>query len=538
MLEYIPEDPIGGLLTGKRMVLREVVETLEAAAEDDRVAGLVARVGSAPMGMARIQELRDAVLAFRTSGKPAIAYAETFGEFSPGNGSYYLATAFDRIYLQPSGDIGLTGFIAESPFLRGTLEKVGIEPRMDHRYEYKNAMNTFTERGYTPAHRESMQSLIDGWFGQMVRGIAQARGKTEPQVRELVNRGPFLGKEALDAGLVDGLKYRDEVLQEARKQAGKGAELLYLSKYAPRADGPYDKGKTIALVYGVGAVARGESAFDPVFGEASMGSDTVAGALRAAIDDEDVVAILFRVDSPGGSYVASDTIWRETKRAREAGKPIIVSMGDLAGSGGYFVAMDASKIVAQPGTITGSIGVLAGKMLTSGLWDKVGMGWDEVHTSEHATMWTGTHDYSPEEWARFQTWLDRIYGDFTTKVAQGRKLPLETVLRIARGRIWTGEDAKRLGLVDELGGFPVAIRLAREAAGLKPGAPVRLKQYPPRKSPLQALLAEGPESSDEQAHSAFVRILQVVQPIARGLRSAGLGPDPGALTMPEPAPSP
>ena len=187
--------------------------------------------------------------------------------------------------------------------------------------------------------------------------------------------------------------------------------------------------------------------------------------LRAAAADKDVKAILFRVDSPGGSYVASDTIWREVVNARKAGKPVIVSMGDLAGSGGYFVAMAADKIVAQPGTITASIGVLGGKMLTSGLWDKVGLTWDEVHQGNNATMFTGTQDYTPAEWARFEAWLDRVYVDFTGKVAEGRKLPKEKVLEIAKGRIWSGQDAKNLGLVDELGGYDTALESGQEGGG-------------------------------------------------------------------------
>ncbi|HSB60372.1 MAG TPA: signal peptide peptidase SppA, partial [Vicinamibacteria bacterium] len=262
------------------------------------------------------------------------------------------------------------------------------------------------------------------------------------------------------------------------------------------------------------------------------GSDTVTEAFRAAAADEDVKAILFRVDSPGGSYVASDAIWRETVRARKAGKPVIVSMGNLAGSGGYFVSMAADKIVAQPATITGSIGVLGGKMLTSGFWDKVGLSWDDVHTSAHGTFWTGTHDYSPAEWARFQAWLDRIYQDFTRKVADGRKLPLEKVLEVAKGRIWSGEDAKALGLVDELGGLPTALRLARQAAGIPEKEGVRLQVYPRPKEPLELLLRGGRESSEPVAVRASLRAVEALRPAVRRLRALGLLHPPGVLTTP------
>jgi protease-4 len=255
-----------------------------------------------------------------------------------------------------------------------------------------------------------------------------------------------------------------------------------------------------------------------------MGSDTVAGAIRAAAENKDVRAILFRVDSPGGSYVASDTIWREVVRARQAGKPVIVSMGNLAGSGGYFVAMAADKIVAEPGTITASIGVLGGKVLTSGLWDKVGLTWDEVHQGENATMFTGTEDYTPAEWARFEAWLDRVYADFTDKVAEGRKLPKEKVLEIAKGRIWSGQDAKNLGLVDELGGYDTALKLAKKAAGVPESDEVKIVVYPREKSFLQSMIdRRGPESSEkEAAGQTLTRILQAVQPVARQLDTLGI----------------
>jgi protease IV len=291
-----------------------------------------------------------------------------------------------------------------------------------------------------------------------------------------------------------------------------------------RAGRPHDHGKTIALVFGVGTVTRGKSDYDPVQGSQNMGSDTVAGAIRAAAEDKDVKAILFRVDSPGGSYVASDAIWREVVRARQAGKPVIVSMGNLAGSGGYFVAMAADKIVAEPGTITASIGVLGGKMLTSGLWDKVGLSWDEVHQGENATMFTGTQDYTPAEWARFEAWLDRVYVDFTNKVADGRKLSKEKVLEIAKGRIWSGQDAKNLGLVDELGGYDTALKLAKRAAGVPADEEVRVVVYPRPKGFLESELGwRSPDNSEKEAvGQTMAQILEAVQPVARQLDAAGI----------------
>jgi protease IV len=523
-MEDMPQSPSAQLLLNEKQTLRDVVDAIDRGASDDRVVGMIAQIGAAPMGMAQTQEIRDAVQRFRAHKKFAVAYAETFGEFGPGNGAYYLATAFDHIYLQPSGDVGLTGIIMESRFVKGTLSKLGMTFHGDQRYEYKNFYNMFTETKYTAPHKEAMTAIMNSWFNQMKDGICQARQIAPEKFQSLVDAGPYLGKEAVDAKLVDDVAYRDQVYGKVKSQAGEGAELLYLDKYLHRAGRPHDRGKIVALVFGAGDVTRGKSDYDPVQGSQNMGSDTVAGAIRAAAEDKDVKAILFRVDSPGGSYVASDTIWREVVRARQAGKPVIVSMGNLAGSGGYFVAMAADKIVAEPGTITASIGVLGGKMLTSGLWDKVGLSWDEVHQGQNATMFTGTHDYTPAEWARLQSWLDRVYVDFTSKVADGRKLPKEKVLEIAKGRIWSGQDAKNLGLVDELGGYDTALKLAKKAAGVPESDDVKIVVYPRPKTLLQSLMERrGAENSDKEAVSqTLARILELVQPVARELNAAGI----------------
>lgn len=533
MVEYVPNDPVARVVLSRRPVLREVVEALLRASEDERVVGLIARVGEANLKLAQIQEVRDAVIAFRKTGKPAIAYAETFGETGPGNGSYYLATAFDEIYMQPSGDVGLTGLIFERSFYKGALDKLGVIPRIGQRYEYKNAANIFTERKFTRPHREAVQRVMESQFGQIVRGIAEARNIPAERVRSLINSGPFLGNDAVEAKLVDGLAYRDEAYARIKDKAGKGAAILSLSKYHERAGSPYRKGKTIALIYGAGGVQRGKSGYHPATGELTMGSDTVAAAFRQAAADKKVKAILFRVDSPGGSYVASDTVWREVVLARKAGKPVIVSMGSVAGSGGYFVSMAADKIVAQPGTITGSIGVLGGKMVMTGLWNKLGVTWDEVHTGANADAWTVNKDFSPEQWARVQQWLDRIYEDFTGKVSEGRGLPLEKVLLIAKGRIWTGEDAKARGLVDELGGFTRALQLAKKAAGIPDDATVRIKVYPGTASLLQMLLGKERERSEGTAVEALSDLLEDMQPYVRMAEIAGIIGEQGVLTMPE-----
>ncbi len=530
IIESVPDDALAELMMQDVLTLRDVVDAIDRGAADRRVKALFARIGAGGMGLAQLQEVRDAVERFRASGKPAYAYAETFGEFGPGSGGYYLATAFERIYLQPSGDVGLTGLIYESPFVRGLLEKLGITPEMDQRMEFKNAMNFYTDRSYNEPFREAMQWVMESHFSQLVRGIAAGRGLDEDEVRALFDRGPFLAEEALDAGLVDDLAYRDEAYDEIEAVVDDDdVERLGPSRYLAGAGRPNRRGTTIALIEGQGAVTRGASRYSPLDGSASMGAESITNAFRDALDDRRVKAIVFRVDSPGGSYVASDAIWRETIRARDQGIPLIVSMGNLAGSGGYFVAMDAEKIVAQPGTITASIGVLGGKLHTRDFWAMLGITWDDVVSSAHSRMWTGTYPYGPAR-ERFEAGLDRIYEDFTSKVAAGRELELEQVLKIARGRIWTGEDAKRIGLVDELGGLDVALRLAREAIGLDQEAPVRIKRFPRRKSAWELFVTRRGERA---ALTAVARSLAAVQPQVRQLKRMGLLGDPGPLSMPE-----
>ena len=534
--EYVPDDALARVLMESTVSVREMVDGLQRAAEDDRVVAIVARMGAPRMGLAEIQEVRDAVLAYRESGKPAVAFAETFGEFGPGNGAYYLASAFDEIYLQPSGDVGLTGLMAESAFFAGTLEKLGVTPRMDQRHEYKNALNMLTEKQYTPPHREAVLQVIASQFGQIVRGIAEGRGLEAERVRGLVDHGPFAGSEAIAQRLIDGLAYRDEVADRIDESVGDDAERLTLSTYLSRSERLHSRGDTIALIYGVGAVQRGESEYRGAFGAPTMGSDSVAAAFRAAAKDDEVKAIIFRIDSPGGSYVASDTIWRATVRAKEAGKPVIVSMGNVAGSGGYFVAAAADKIVAHPGTVTGSIGVLGGKLLTTDLMEKIGITSDEVHTSTNATLWSNTLDYTPEQWQRISAWLDRVYADFTDKVAKGRGLMPEQVHAVAKGRIWTGEDAEAVGLVDALGGFPTAVRLAKQAAGIADEVDVDVRIFPAPKTLFEQVVSRLQGGRNEAAVGVGAAVLgetlRIVRPLVELGHRLGLLSHPGVLTMP------
>ena len=533
LVESNAGDPLAEITGRDGNTFRATIGAIDKAAEDDRVAGMIAYIGNG-YGMAKTQELRDAILRFREKGKFALAFSETFGELGTGNRAYYLATAFDEIWVQPGSTVGLTGILASSRFLKGTFELLDVEVHGDHRREYKNAFNSYTERRFTEAHKEAAETIINDFQDQIIAGIADARAMSKERVRELVEGGPYTAPEALEFGLIDGTGFRDEVIAKAKEKAEDG-KLLYASAYAARAGRMHANGShKIALIYGVGGVMRGASGVDPFTGSRTMGSDTVGKGFRAAIADEGVEGILFRVDSPGGSAVASEVIWRETVRAREAEKPVVVSMGDVAGSGGYYVAAYANKIVASPGTITGSIGVFAGKPNLRGLYNKLGMTYDSVETAPNASMFSEVHGYDKHEWARLQTFLDQIYTDFKAKVGQGRGLTDEQVEEVARGRIWSGTRALENGLVDELGGLETAIRVLKAEAGIPEDEEIRLVVYPHSKGFFGDLFGDPGESSEDysaQTRAQMQTGLEKWRPVLQNLEQLGLGPDQGLLMM-------
>ncbi|GIH72394.1 S49 family peptidase [Sphaerimonospora thailandensis] len=533
-----PADPLGALLSMRKARLTDVLSGLKRARRDPRVRALIFKIGGVPLGLGMVQELRTAVLKLRAAGKLTVAFAETFGEFGAGTVPYYLAGAFERVYLQPSGDVGLTGVALEQRFVRDALAKAGIEYQLGQRHEYKTAANMFTQNHMTEAHRESAARIAESVTEQITAGIAEGRSLDPERVRELIDQGPFIGAEAVEAGLVDGLKYRDEVYAETLGAAGivggvetaRGtARLLYVSRYARSAlPGrlPRPGADVVALVHGNGMIRLGRSGRSPLGGGGAMGSDTICAALRSARRDEKVRAIVFRVDSPGGSYVASDAIWREVVLARKAGKPVIVSMGDLAASGGYFVSMAADLIVAQPGTLTGSIGVFGGKPVVGELLGKLGVVTEAVTEGANAGMFSTTQEFSDGQWERVNAWLDRIYADFVGKVADGRGLDRDRAHELARGRVWTGADAVRHGLADEIGGLEDALVLARRRADLPTTTPVRTY---PRMHPLERLIP--PESSEDRSASGARVRLEAWGPVARIAADLGL-PVYGPLVLP------
>jgi protease-4 len=531
LVETEPEDPVGKLRSRGRPRLRQVLRALHEAGEDDRVVALVAKLGAATMPLAIAQELRAAVTAFAASGKPAVAWAETFGESGNGSVPYLLATGFGEIWLQPSGELGLLGIASETTFLRGALDKVGIDPQLDKRHEYKNAADRITRTEFTPEHKEALDRLAESAWEGIVDAVARGRGIPADTVRALADQAPLLASDALDARLVDRCGYRDEVYADVRRRAGGDVTLLFADRWKPRQ--PVTKRLTsavtarhrpaVALVEGHGAIVTGRSRRSPVNGP-QFGSDTVAAAFRAAREDDTVRAVVFRVDSPGGSYVASDTVWHEVGVTRDAGKPVVVSMGALAGSGGYFVACPADVILAQPGTLTGSIGVFGGKAVVTGLLDKVGLSTGAVSRGAHARMFSPRRGFTDDERQQLSSWLDEVYDVFVGKVAQGRSMSREAVHEVARGRVWSGADAVANGLVDSIGGLQDAARIARERAGLPADAPLR----PAVRVPPLARLRSPTSTEDPRAAAASARGWDGFASFAADL---GL-PDGGPLLMP------
>jgi protease-4 len=474
---------------GRPMTLRDAVAAIHRGAQDDRVAGMIARVQLSAAAPAAVQELREAVLAF-TKSKPSLAWAETY----PGTLSYYLASAFGEVWMQPSGTVGLIGFATNALFLRDALDKAGVQAQFVARGEYKSAANLFTQDRYTEAHREADSRLIESLHTQVWQGIAEARGLDTAALNALADRAPLLRDDAVESKLLDRIGFRDEAYLRIARMAGAddlddpdsdGAPpRLFLSRYAQtRAGGPSIPGRknrpTVAVVTVAGPIVSGRGgpqAFP--LSKGSAGADTIAAALREAAADDAVKAVVLRVDSPGGAVTGSETIWREVHRMREKGKPVVASMGGVAASGGYYIAMAADTIVANPGTVTGSIGVVTGKLVARELKDRLGVGSDSVRTNVNADAWSVNAPFTDDQRAMVEAEADLFYEDFVRRVAEARGMSVDDVDAVARGRIWTGADALERGLVDELGGLRTAVRRAKVLVGLDADTKITLATFP------------------------------------------------------------
>ena len=488
-------DPMAFIAGGGRpLLLRQAVAAIHRAAEDTRIAGLIARVqlSAAPPGA--VQELREAIVAF-TAVKPSLAWAETY----PGTLSYYLASAFREVWMQPSGTVGLIGFATNALFLRDALDKAGLQAQFIARGEYKSAANMFTQDRYTEAHRDADSRLIESLHNQVWQGISESRRLDVSALDELADRAPLLRDDALSAALIDRVGFRDEAYRRIGELTDPDADSnpdsddapprLFLSRYAQtrhaqtRGHGPSLPGRkakpAVAVITVAGPIVGGSGGpgLSP-FGRSSAGGDTIAAALREAGADDDVKAVVLRVDSPGGSVSASETIWREVCRVRAAGKPVVASMGSVAASGGYYVAVAAEVIVANPATITGSIGVITGKLVARELKDRLGVGSESLRTNVNADAWSVNSPFTAEQYDMVETEANLFYDDFVRRVAEARKMSVEDVGIVARGRVWTGADAIERGLIDELGGLRTAVRRAKVLAGLDIDATIHLVDYP------------------------------------------------------------
>jgi protease-4 len=489
----------GPFLGSPRLTLRDLLLGIGRAKKDPRVEKIFLHVRATSLGWAQAAELRSELLDFRAGGKSLVAYIEY-----ASNRDFYLASAADEIYIHPRSTLDLRGVRVETMFLRRALEKLGVEAEFERVGEYKDAPDTFLRDDLSPESREALTGLVDAVHEEMVGALAEGRKMERDRARSLLAQGPFTAVQAKDLGLVDGLGYIDEV-RKRMAPPEEELESIAVSDYrrATAAVPAFGTRARIALIYGVGTIVGGSSTDDPVFGRV-MGSDTVAEAFRSAREDDSIRAVVFRIDSPGGSDVASDVIWREAMLTKEK-KPVIVSMGDLAASGGYWIATASNAIVAEPTTITGSIGIYAGKFNLTGLYEKVGVTTDGVKTADNADFFSTSRRFTPEERERLYEMIEAGYRAFLERVALSRGKTTAEIDKIARGRVWSGAQAKGLGLVDELGGLRRALDIAKERAGIAADATVELQIYPEKRSLIEAFFSNFAEARTPRTALALLR---------------------------------
>jgi protease IV len=501
LAEVAPADVVGYLRGVRTPTVRSVVDNLRKAKVDSRVKSVLLKpTGFDSPFWGKVQEIRDAVLDFRKSGKPVYAYLE-YG----GDRDYYLATAADKIYLMPSTPLSLVGVATYELFLRGTLDKIGAYPDLHRVGQYKTAVNTFTEKGFTAPHKEMDQSLNRDLYEQIVRAIADGRKKNEADVRTLLDDGPFLPENALRAGLIDDVAYEDQV--EDKLRAGQRRDRIDSDEYGRISTTSLglNRGPRIAVIYAAGAITSGKSGYDPLNG-AVAGADTLIEYIRQARHDSSIRAIVLRIDSPGGSAAASDAIWRELQIAKteRADRPLVASMSDLAASGGYYIAMPAQVIVAQPSTLTGSIGIFGGKVVTGGVYEKLGARIESTSIGRRAEIDSPARPFNQDELKKVNEELQAFYDQFVEKVADARHSTPEQIDAVAQGRVWTGRQAKQNHLIDELGGLDRAIAIAKQRAKIPADSDVEIVIYPPRKSFYELLSDQFSGSNESAAVAAWL----------------------------------
>ena len=477
----------GGLFGGSSRDIVETVQLLWAAADDPRVAGIFVDIGDEDAGLARVQELRQAIAHFRGKGKFAVGFATSLGSGGTHVSDYYLASALDQIWLQPSGGFAVAGIAIETPFLKDGLDRLGVHFEGGKRYEYKSAPDSFTDNAYPPPARENLQQLIESLYGQFVADVARERNIEPAKLRELINSVPFDSERAKQERLVDRIGYRTDALSEVRTRADKVHDLTSLADYAGDSARPRPPGDVVALVRISGAIMS-DAAGGPLDDDAVATADDVVDALEDAAAAKEVRAIVLRIDSPGGTYPAADAIADAVGRARSTGKPVIVSMGDVAASGGYLAALPADVIVAQPTTITASIGVFSVWPVASELLNSLGIHIDRLSVGTNAGMYSTVQPPTAAQKAAVSRELDAIYADFTRRVGEARKLQGARLDAAARGRVFSGNDAKKAGLVDELGGLQLALNIAKAKAGIDEARQVEIHAFPAESDHWQKII--------------------------------------------------
>lgn len=474
--EAPPQDLLGRVLRHRERSFIDLLMMIRTAQVDQRITGLILKIEPLDIGWAKVQDIRDALVEFKKANKPLVALLQQ--EISGSNKEYYLGSSADRLYLAPGVTAPLTGLAAQFFFLGGVWDKLDVEMNVEKIAEYKTFGDMLANKQMTPAHREMANSLLDSINAQFVNGLARGRGLEPAAVQALIDECPVTPAAFEAAHLSDGTKYLQDLHDEI---GGEQTPLVQSKDYAqvdPRSVG-LDTGPKVAVVYAVGAITPGESGTS-VQGQI-LGANTITEALQQAADDDDVRAIIFRVDSPGGSALASDLVWRATQEARKK-KPLIVSMSDVAGSGGYYIAAGATRILAQPATMTGSIGVVMARPNIQGLLGRLGITSETISRGKYAQLEDLTTPLSAEQRQKLIASMDQIYQVFVSRVAAGRGMSADRVNDIGRGRVWTGMQAKENGLVDELGGFLAAIQAAKQAANITPSSEVQLVYYPKAKS--------------------------------------------------------
>ncbi len=517
MRRSLPDHGLGETLFGESTGVVDVVRALESAKSDDRIKGLFIRADAFGITPASAEELRLAILDFKTSEKFVIAHAQGFE--SPSLFPYMTVAGADELWMQDTTGFAVSGIRSESEFFGGVMEKLEAQPQFEQFHEYKNAVNTYTEKDFTPAHREATTSYLTSLYDSAIAHIATDREMTVAGVKQLLNASPHSAEDAMEAGLVDKMGFIETVKDYVKiKAGGDDTQFISVGKYAgtQKFTGP-----AIAYIGGQGAVVNGPSSTGgPFGGSVSMGGDTIAKAFDDATKDKNVKAIVFRVSSPGGSPSASDQILAAAERAQEAGKPVVISMGQYAASGGYYVSATADKIIAMPTTITGSIGVFGGKVAFEDTFAKVGYNIEGITIGgDYAGVFSPDTPFSESQRLAYRGQLQDIYDDFTSRVAKGRSLPIERVKEIAKGRVWTGEQAKEIGLVDELGGFTKAVEIAKELANMDKDEAVRIKRFPRALTPTEQLEQIFSGAAQAQSDIAALKEITALPEVQAALRA-------------------